>query len=149
MRFRQLLVLFTVTLTFSNSSVFSQINTSHFANVYSQDSLQGFDANQANQIALSEGLFGQDYTAAIKLYKRQFVNAKYNLDAIQAQTTATASQSNWFGNSNSSKYSSNTTAVAPCSNEGFENGNLTSWSASVGTNGNSQNYPTTATSITA
>lgn len=140
MKFRQLLVLFTAVLTFSNSPLFSQINTALFADVLSLDSLQGFDQNQANAKALSEGLFGVDYANAIKLYKRSYVVDKYNLNALSP--VYQGYQTNWFG-----KYSSATTANAPCSNEGFEAGSLSSWSASLGVNVNSQSYNATPTSI--
>ncbi|MBL7932712.1 MAG: hypothetical protein JNL60_12460, partial [Bacteroidia bacterium] len=139
MKFRQLLVLFTAVLTFSNSPLFSQINTALFADVLSQDSLQGFDVNQANAKALAEGLYGANYANAIKLYKRSYVIDKYNLNSNVGYQ---GFQTNWFG-----KYSPATTANAPCSNEGFESGTLSSWSASLGLNTNSQSYPSTPTSI--
>ncbi len=142
MKFRQLLVLFTTVLTFSNSPLCAQINPALFTDVLSQDSLQGFDMNQANATALSEGLYGSDFANAIKLYKRNFVINKYNLHPKSTGTQAF--QTNWLG-----KYSPASTAVAPCSNEGFESGSLASWSASAGINANSQQYPSTPTQISA
>lgn len=142
MKFRHLLVLFTTVLTFSNSPFFAQINSALFTDVLAQDSLQGFDMNQANAIAQSEGLTGSDFANAIKLYKRNFVINKYNLHP--KANTNQPFQTNWFG-----KYGPASTAVAPCSNEGFESGSLTAWSASAGINSNSQQYPSTPTQISA
>jgi gliding motility-associated-like protein len=144
MRTPRLLVFFLLLLTFPNSKVFSQINNPHLiADVFSQDSLQGFDINQANINALVEGYFGQQYTDAIKFFKRQFVITKYNLyrdhNGPQRYMTNTL-----FGN----RYSSGITSNAPCVNEDFEAGTMSGWTASVGINVNSQTYPTTPTSVT-
>lgn len=135
MRSLRLLLTFTLLLTFSNSGLFSQINNAPVvADVHSLDSLQGFDQNMANQQALGEGFFGQAYTNAIKIYKRNFVINKYDL-----YNTLNNPAPSSGGNG---KYSSGIIANAPCSNEDFEVGNLSGWTASVGVNGNSQNYPT-------
>jgi hypothetical protein len=121
-------------LTLSNR-FFSQ----SVAPVLSLDSLQGFDANQANIKALGEGFYGAKYAEMMNVYKRQFVVNKYDLYAHLVNPTATTGSF--------SKYSSATTANAPCTNEDFETGTLSGWTASVGANFNSQSYPTMTAAI--
>jgi len=134
MRTSRFVVIFLALLTFSNSKLFSQTNATIVAPVYSQDSLQGFDPIQANIQALGEGFYGQAYTNAINIYKRHFVINKYDLYKTLNNPIA--------GSSSGGKYGSATTANAPCTNEDFEAGTLAGWTASVGTNSNSQAYPT-------
>lgn len=137
MKSARFLVVFTI-LTISNNKLISQIDGSLFADVYSQDSLQGFDLTLANQQALAEGFYGAEYTKAIKAYKRNFVINKYNLNSGAINPPF----------SSGGKYSSALTANAPCVNSGFENGTISGWSAFIGTNANSQAYPNTPTPIT-
>lgn len=143
MRSARLLVIFIALFSLSSSKLSSQINTNLFADVFSLDSLKGFDEDLAKQTALNEGLYGQNYSNALRLYKREFVMNKYNLHANYIPQ-GNASQS-WLG----SKYSSASVAVAPCTNEGFETGTLAGWTASTGINFNSQAYPSTPTQISA
>lgn len=138
MRSKHLLVIFITLFTLSGSRLHSQINGSLFADVYAQDSLQGFDQNQANINALGEGFYGQAYATVMKIYKRQFVINKYDLHAGYANPVTVPG----------GKYSGNSVANAPCVNEGFETGTLAGWTASRGNNSNSQAYPTTPTPIT-
>ncbi|WP_317899359.1 gliding motility-associated C-terminal domain-containing protein [Aurantibacillus circumpalustris] len=143
MRLTRILVFFVALLTFSNTSLFSQISNISFAPVYSQDSLQGFDFGQASIMATGEGLTGADHTKAIQLYKRQFVMDKYNLHQNYILKSNANAQS-WLG-----KYSSGTINAAPCVNEGFESGVITGWSFENGINLNSTQYPTTTSGTTA
>lgn len=141
MRSARLLVVFLSLLVGTGGNIFSQVDPSMFVDVLSQDSLAGFDEQQAKQNAVSEGLYGINYTNAIRLYKRQFVINKYNLyHAYIPQGKKSALGSG-------SKYGGASVNVAPCNNEGFETGTLAGWSASTGINTNSQAYPSTPTPI--
>jgi gliding motility-associated-like protein len=145
-RFQTLIVF---ALVLASSALLSQNNTtplnsaSPFAfNVFSLDSLVGFDEDQAKQNALSEGFYGQKFANAMIIYKRQFVINKYDLYAKynDPQNFSTITGVN-------NRYGSAVVANAPCVNEDFETNTLAGWTASLGTNSGSQNYPSTPTSL--
>jgi gliding motility-associated-like protein len=144
MRAPHLLIIFLVLLTFPQSKLFSQISSNLVAPVFSLDSLQGFDENLAKQNALNEGFYGQQFIDMMQAYKRQFVINKYDLYAKYNDPSNFAT----IGSTTFGKYSSGITANAPCTNEDFENGTLSGWTASLGLNVSSQTYPTTNTSLT-
>ncbi len=150
MRSLRLLLTFTVLLTFCNSKLFSQINGSPSARIiFAPDSLAGFDETAAQNYALSAGFYGIEFQTYLNQQKRAFINSKYHLQTY-------AEYESWsignFGDQSpvgNSRYSSATTNNAPCTNEDFESGTLSGWSASVGVNGDSQTYTTTPTPISA
>lgn len=95
------------------------------------DSLAGFDEEAARKAALSEGFYGNEFPVRMYKYKREFVNAKYNLKIA-------APKSIW-GNTNGFK----SAVVAGCNNEDFEasaagpvtsSGQITGWTITSGTN---------------
>lgn len=147
MKLAPFLVAFVGIFTFGNSSLFSQVqHSSTFQTVFASDSLAGFDESVAKSMAISNGFYGLEFQTFMNQQKREFINAKYDIQP--AQEYESFSIGNYSSPVNAGKYSSGSINNAPCNNEDFESGTLAGWSASVGTNNNSQNYPTTPTPIT-
>ena len=112
-------------------------------NEFTGDSLLGFDESEVVQAANQENLNIKQRVNLLYFQKRQFIYNKYN---FYNYSTAIIDGHYTFNGGLSNRYSGYQPPVinvAPCVNEGFETGNITGWSASTGTNGNSCNYPPT------
>ncbi len=147
MRFRQLLhsILF---LFFLVNSVTAQ----KIVSLTYGDSLSGFDEGGALRIGVEEGYSGQTLRLFLEVEKRRYIMSKYDMfpKPIYAPPQLTPYQSTF---SNSKFGNPNTVFAAPCVNEGFELGNISGWTASVGQNSASGSsttscvYPNATTTI--
>jgi len=127
MRHKILLFFCFLGLAFSNPVQSQSNGRSFFKNLLSPDSLRGFDEEAYSKSALSEGLYGEEYKHALYLAKRQYIINKYYPNANDI--------------SNFKIISSQGVMNAPCVNEGFEAGNFSGWTTTIGTNTNSCTYP--------
>jgi gliding motility-associated-like protein len=140
MRFRHLLFPILLLLTLSDSLRAQKIGYK----TLSSDSLAGFDAAYHHKAAMAEGISGDVYKGYMEGQKRAFVNQKYDLGEkieVPDPHATNFSQGKAVGNGNF-------VLNAPCSNEGFESGNLGSWTIERGQNTSSQIYPTFTSNIT-
>lgn len=122
---------------FTTALSYSQINVNY---VFTSDSLNGFNEQTAKETMRTMVMDPADQKGFMFWQKRLYVNNKYNLGANNIDPTLPLS-SGKGSNPNSN------IMVAPCTNEGFESGNITGWTATRGTNTNSCNYPSTPISI--
>ncbi len=126
-----LMFIFTTVLSYS------QINVNY---VFTSDSLNGFNEQVAKETMRTMVMDPADQKGFMFWQKRLYVNNKYNLTVNVADPSAPTPVGKG-SNPNSN------IMVAPCTNEGFESGNITGWTATRGTNANSCVYPTTPISI--
>jgi len=82
---------------------------------FDEDSLQGYDENQARQHAYLGNVLGMDLQNFINYTKRNYINRKYNLNQPQARPAGPGG-----GN----------TPQAPCTNVDFETGTTAGWTVS-------------------
>jgi gliding motility-associated-like protein len=136
MSFRYLLIPAIFLLTFCNS-----LTGQNGAKFYG-DSLDGFDENSHKVIAQAEGLYGKQFKSYMDGQKRYYIWEKYGmLDDVANQATSF--------NPGKSTGGQNVISALPCVNEGFENGSISSWTAHIGQNTNSQAYPNFTNQVSA
>lgn len=82
---------------------------------FSEDSLLGFDWENARQIAEQEQMKGFEYKFFMYNMKRAFINEKYHLN---------------YSNSTSKLSNNGVIQTAACNNEDFEQGNFNGWNVS-------------------
>ena len=120
----------------STTSSIAQTNTKHsFKSFFSPDSLRGFDEQLTNQIAMQQGLYGNEYKMYMILAKKNYIINKYYPNAYNISNFKLSGTSSILN--------------APCVNEDFEAGNFTGWAATIGTNTNSCNYMNVVTPLPA
>ena len=111
--------------------------------IFYGDSLNGFNQSFVGAQLTAEGLYGNLFKQVMETQKRNFINEKYGL--VTGEQAFAPSAFAPIGNITSNGKSLgglNTVNSAPCVNEGFEAGTLNGWTVTVGTNANSQTYPT-------
>lgn len=82
---------------------------------FDEDSLRGFDYDQAREIAERENFSGFDYQFFMYNMKRAFIIQKYNL---------------YTNNTHQKNSTTQTISTAACNNEDFEQGNFNGWTVS-------------------
>ncbi|MGZ4044038.1 MAG: hypothetical protein ACXVO9_12610, partial [Bacteroidia bacterium] len=79
----KLMLLFILALTMGFNKGMAQVNkmaSNHFSNyIFDPDSLSGFDEEAAKLSALSEGFYGSEFNVKMFRLKREYINAKYNI----------------------------------------------------------------------
>ncbi len=111
--------------------------------IFYGDSLNGFNQTLVGAQLTAEGLYGNLFKQVMETQKRNFINDKYGL--IAGEQAFPQSSFAPIGNilaNGKSLGGLNVVNAAPCVNEGFESGTLNGWTVTVGTNANSQTYPT-------
>ena len=114
-----------------NKTVHPNAPLYNYSQVFSIDSLSGFDEDAARNSAISEGFLGEEFKVRMWTFKRTYINNKYNM-APKVQKYKNSTYTNL-----------KTSAVPGCVNEDFEastSGNITAsnqitgWTLSGGTN---------------
>ena len=98
---------------------------------FPSDSAFGFNEWELSNDALNRGLLSFEVPVYVGRLKREFINKKYNLKESPSQWPAHSFKP--IGNGGQ-----NQIMTPACNNEDFEFGDITGWTASQGTNMNSQ-----------
>jgi gliding motility-associated-like protein len=99
------------------------------------DSLKGFNESEVRKEMLRLNIDPEDQRGFLEIEKKKFIINKYNLKFKEESFSPPSYK---FGTTYS-------VMAPPCVNEGFELGSIVGWTASVGQNTNSCNYPNTPT----
>src|SRR5436190_4342899 len=95
--------------------------------VFTNDSVAGFDEQNASTAALANGCYGREFKVYLYKAKREYINSKYNIQPAKIKQTLFQ---NPVGRPNP-------LPGGICNNEDFELGTVQGWTLSSGTNPNS------------